>query len=54
MVSDLLVSVHEWEVREEVDGEAGPGVVSRPLDDLCIDIWMSMMIIYLRTQMTKR
>ena len=34
MVSDLLVSVHEWEVREEVDGEAGPGVVSGPLDDL--------------------
>ena len=50
MASDLLVSVHEWEVREEVDGEAGPGVVSSQLDD----VWMSVMIIYLRTQMTKR
>ena len=29
-------------------------VVSSPLDDLCIDIWISVMIIYLRTQMTKR
>ena len=29
-------------------------LVSSPLDDLCIDIWMSVMIIYLRTQMTKR
>ena len=28
--------------------------VSSPLDDLCIDIWISVMIIYLRTQMTKR
>ena len=29
-------------------------LVSSPLDDLCIDIWISVMIIYLRTQMTKR
>ena len=29
-------------------------LVSSPLDDLCIDVWISVMIIYLRTQMTKR
>ena len=29
-------------------------LVSSPLDYLCIDIWMSVMIFYLRTQMTKR
>ena len=28
-------------------------LVSSPLDDLCIDVWISVMIIYLRTQMTK-
>ena len=29
-------------------------LVISPLDDLCIDIWMYVMIIHLRTQMTKR
>ena len=29
-------------------------LVSSPIDDLCIDIWISAMIICLRTQMTKR
>ena len=29
-------------------------LVSSPLDDLCIDIWIFVIIIYLRTQMTKR
>ena len=39
----------ELEITEE-----GGEVVSSPLDDLCIDIWISVMIICLTTQITER
>ena len=48
-INDLELQLNAWMLLSHclqlAEGGSNPTVASNPLDDLCIDIWMSAMII---------